>query len=84
MPGAIVKKIFVAIWLQLTLMHGGRHPQLGPIATSSVQGETIALVDPITPKAKITLQIRNNRIISLLLYQGYTIIQTQKIEYNKQ
>ena len=40
------------------------------------RGETIALVGPITPKAEL-LHIGNNRIISLLPYQGYTVTQIQ-------
>ena len=33
-------------------MQRGRPPRLGPTAGSSVQGETVALVGPITPKTE--------------------------------
>ena len=62
--------------LQNQMLQRSRAPRLGPASKSGVQGETVALVSPITPKAEF-LQIENNRIISVLPYQGYTVTQTQ-------
>ena len=43
------------------LLQCGRPPRLGPATRSSVQGEMVALVGPITPKAEfITDQKRQN------------------------
>ena len=56
------------------VLQRGRPPQLGPTVGSGVQGETVALVAQLHQRQN-ALQIGNNRITSLLPYQGYTITQ---------
>ena len=63
----------------LKLLRCSRPPRLGHATGNGAQRETEALVGAITPETKL-LQIRNNRIISLLPYQGYTITDRQIFE----
>ena len=53
----------------LQMMQCSRSPWLGLATRSVVQGETRALVGPMTPKAK-SLQIRNNKLSTPIIVSG--------------
>ena len=56
----------------------GTPPRLGPAARSGVQGETVALVGPITPKAKIHYRLETTELDP---YYGIRDIQSLKDRY---
>ena len=61
------------------MLRSGRPPWLGPAAGSDVQGETVALVGPITPKAECNSTEWKQQI----KYPCYRIKDTQSLK-NKQ